>query len=57
MKQADILMVCRKRWRECRLRVFALGLRASQLEKETAALTALLARFRISAHQVTCIPY
>lgn len=46
----------RKRFRDCSLRVFALGMQAHQLEEETRKLTNMLDRFRINASQVTVIP-
>merc|ERR1712083_162021 len=50
------IVMTRKRFRDCSLRVFALGLQANQLEEETRKLTNMLDRFRINATQVTVIP-
>jgi len=50
------IVMTRKRFRDCSLRVFALGMQANQLEEETRKLTKMLDRFRINASQVTVIP-
>merc|ERR1712013_235244 len=50
------IVMTRKRFRDCSLRVFALGMQANQLEEETRKLTKMLDRFRINATQVTVIP-